>query len=65
MARRDNILKVIPVRIPDKIIDLVDQLVQSGFYSSRSSAIRMILTQYVLEETEKLEREYGTLVKAR
>lgn len=50
-------MKVIPVRLPDKIIEVIDKQVQEGFYANRSAAIRVIVTRYVLEETEKIEKE--------
>jgi Arc/MetJ-type ribon-helix-helix transcriptional regulator len=50
-------MKVIPVRLPDRIIDILDRLVQEGFYSNRSAAIRIIVTHYTLQETEKIEKE--------
>jgi len=50
-------MKVIPVRLPDKIIEVIDRMVQEGFYANRSAAIRIIVTRYVLEETEKVEKE--------
>jgi Arc/MetJ-type ribon-helix-helix transcriptional regulator len=43
-------MKVIPVRLPDKVIEVIDRLVQDGLYSNRSSAIRIIVTHYVLGE---------------
>jgi metal-responsive CopG/Arc/MetJ family transcriptional regulator len=46
-------MNVVPVRLPDKIIEEIDKMVQEGFYSNRSGAIRIIVTRYVLEETEK------------
>ncbi len=46
-------MNVVPIRLPDKIIEEIDKMVQEGFYSNRSSAIRIIVTRYVLEETEK------------
>jgi len=49
-------MKVIPVRLPEKIIETIDTLVQEGFYANRSAAIRIIVTRYVLEEAEKTER---------
>jgi len=49
-------MKVIPVRLPDKIIEIIDQQVQEGFYANRSAAIRVIVTRYVLKEAEKIER---------
>jgi len=50
-------MKVIPVRLPDRIIDIIDRLVREGFYANRSAAIRIIVTQYALQETEKIEKE--------
>ena len=43
-------MKVVPVRLPDKVIEVIDKLVQEGLYSNRSAAIRIIITHYVLEE---------------
>jgi Arc/MetJ-type ribon-helix-helix transcriptional regulator len=48
-------MKVIPVRLPDKIIEIIDKLVQEGFYANRSAAIRVIVTHHVLEGTENIE----------
>lgn len=50
-------MKVIPVRLPDRIIEIIDRMVQKGFYANRSAAIRVIVTHYVLEEMEKIEKE--------
>ncbi len=50
-------MKVIPVRLPDKIIEVIDSLVEQGFYANRSAAIRIIVTRYVLEEIEKTSKE--------
>jgi Arc/MetJ-type ribon-helix-helix transcriptional regulator len=46
-------MNVVPIRLPDKIIEEIDRMVQEGFYSNRSAAIRIIVTRYVLDETEK------------
>jgi Arc/MetJ-type ribon-helix-helix transcriptional regulator len=43
-------MKVIPVRLPDKVIALIDNLVQEGLYANRSAAIRVIITNYVLSK---------------
>lgn len=48
-------MKVIPIRLPDKIIEIIDEHVQEGLYANRSAAIRVIVTKYVLEEIEKEE----------
>jgi len=47
-------MKVIPVRLPDKVIEIIDKLVQEGFYANRSAAIRVIVTHYALQEKEKV-----------
>ncbi len=50
-------MKVIPVRLPDKIIEIIDKMVEEGFYANRSAAIRIIVTRYALEETETIEKK--------
>jgi len=40
------------VRLPDKIIEVLDKLVQEGYYANRSAAIRVIVTRYILEEAQ-------------
>jgi len=50
-------MKVIPVRLPDKIVEIIDKMVQEGFYANRSAAIRVIVTHHILQEAEKIERE--------
>ena len=45
-------MKIVPVRLPDKIIEVLDRLVQEGYYANRSAAIRMIVTRYILEEAQ-------------
>ena len=47
-------MKVIPVRLPDKIVEVIDRLVEEGLYANRSAAIRVIVTHYVLEEAKKI-----------
>jgi Arc/MetJ-type ribon-helix-helix transcriptional regulator len=49
-------MKVIPVRLPEKVIEIIDRLVQEGFYANRSAAIRVIITHYVLEEAERITK---------
>jgi len=49
-------MNVIPVRLPDKIVEILDKLVQEGFYANRSAAIRVIVTHHILEKIEKIER---------
>ena len=45
-------MRIIPVRLPDKIIEVLDKLVQEGYYANRSAAIRVIVTRYILEEVQ-------------
>ena len=48
-------MNVIPVRLPDKIVEILDKLVQEGYYANRSAAIRVIVTHHILEDIEKTE----------
>lgn len=50
-------MKVVPVRLPDKIIEIIDKQVQEGFYANRSAAIRIIVTRYILERAESMVKE--------
>ena len=49
-------MKVIPVRLPDKIVETIDHLVERGLFANRSAAIRIIVTNYALREMEKTAR---------
>ena len=53
-------MKVIPVRLPDKIVETVDHLVKEGLFANRSAAIRIIVTNYALREIEKAEQHADT-----
>jgi len=46
-------MKVIPVRLPEKIIKIIDKLVEEGIYANRSAAIRVVVTNYALKEEER------------
>jgi len=48
-------MKVIPVRLPDKIVETIDNLVKGGLFANRSAAIRIIVTNYALKEIERRE----------
>jgi hypothetical protein len=48
-------MKVIPVRLPDKIVETIDHLVKEGLFANRSAAIRIIVTNYALKEIERRE----------
>jgi len=41
-------LHIIPVRLPNKIVEKLDKLVQEGYYVNRSAAIRVIITHHLL-----------------
>ena len=42
-------VKVVNVRLPDKIIDWIDSLVAKEIYNSRSEAIREFSRSYVIK----------------
>lgn len=42
--------KVLNVRLPDELLDLLDALVLRGAFTSRSEAIRAFTREYVLEQ---------------
>jgi Arc/MetJ-type ribon-helix-helix transcriptional regulator len=46
-------LKLVPVRLPDKIVERLDELVEEGYYANRSAAIRVIITHHLLSSPEK------------
>ena len=48
---------VIPVRLPEKIIEVIDKLVDEGIYANRSAAIRVIVTRYILDETDYISKK--------
>jgi len=49
--------RVIPVRIDDKLLELIDELVRMGIYSSRSEAIRDLI-RFGLRRAERVKRVY-------
>ncbi len=52
-------MKVIPVRIDDKMLKNIDMLVKSGIYKSRSEALRKILEiglEKIDEEVEYIKK---------
>ena len=51
-------MKVIPVRIPDKIVEAIDKLVDEGIYANRSAAVRVIVTRYILDETNLIPNHH-------
>jgi hypothetical protein len=44
--------EILNVRLPAKIISVLDVLVEKGLYTNRSEAVREFLRQYVLERRE-------------
>lgn len=51
----------VQVRVPDKLLETLDEWIQEGRFKSRSDAIRVILSQY--EERERTREFYQTLDK--
>lgn len=52
----------VQVRVPDKLVETVDEWVKEGKFKSRSDAIRTVLSQY--EEKERT-REFYEMLKER
>jgi len=52
-------MKNITVKIPDRLLDLVDTLVEEGLFSSRSSVVRTALNVFliVLLNTSKVNQD--------
>lgn len=51
----------VQVRVPDKLIDSLDDWIEEGRFKSRSDAIRTVLSQY--EERERTREFYKLLDK--
>jgi putative addiction module CopG family antidote len=43
-------IQVLNIRLPEKIINWIDSLVESGIYSSRSEVIRDLMRDYVRDD---------------
>jgi len=41
-------VEVVNVRLPEKVIELLDSLVEQKLFNSRSEAVRELLRRYVL-----------------
>jgi len=46
-------MRIVPVRLPDKVVERLDELVGEGYYANRSAAIRVIITHHLLSQKEK------------
>ncbi len=44
-------IEIINIRLPDKIISMLDSLVDEGLFNSRSEAVREFSRQYIEEES--------------
>ena len=51
----------VQVRIPENLLERMDEWIEEGKFKSRSDAIRMILSQY--EEREKTREFYKLLTE--
>ena len=54
MRQGDSEVKVMPVRLADKIVEILDERVQGGVFANRSAAIRVIVTHYILKEENRI-----------
>jgi Arc/MetJ-type ribon-helix-helix transcriptional regulator len=52
MKKQSNNIEVITVRIPKEITNILDSLIKSGIYNSRSEAIREFLREFALEHKD-------------
>jgi Arc/MetJ-type ribon-helix-helix transcriptional regulator len=50
MNNKKSNIEVISVRLSKELVNVVDSLIRSGIYSSRSEAIREFLRDYALEK---------------
>ncbi|MBN1377353.1 ribbon-helix-helix protein, CopG family [Candidatus Woesearchaeota archaeon] len=44
-------IEIINIRLPDKIISMLDSLVDEGLFNSRSEAVREFSREYIEEES--------------
>ena len=51
----------VQIRVPDELLETLDEWIQRGKFRSRSDAIRVILAQY--EEREKIREFYKMLME--
>ena len=51
----------VQIRVPDELLETLDEWIQRGKFRSRSDAIRVILAQY--EEREKTREFYKMLME--
>lgn len=52
-------MKQVQVRIPDNLLETIDQWIERGKFKSRSDAIRIVLSQY--EERERTREFFKML----
>ena len=57
---RDTVAQV-QVRVPENLLEVLDEWIEEGRFKSRSDAIRVVLSQY--EEREKTREFYRLLYK--
>ena len=57
MVHKQN-LKLVSVHLPEKYIELLEQLVEMGLYPSRSEAIRVAVRDLIRRELWR-ERKYN------
>ena len=56
-----DIMTQVQVRVPENLLEVLDEWIEDGRFKSRSDAIRIILSQY--EEREKTREFYRMLNK--
>ena len=58
MCLRDDMTQV-QVRVPEVLLETIDEWIEEGKFKSRSDAIRIVLTQY--EERERIREFFKML----
>jgi len=48
-------MSILNVRLPEEILQWIDQLVAQGLYSNRSEAIRSFLRQHIIKHKQTLQ----------
>jgi len=61
MRRFDGKMRVLSLHIPETWIDLLDSLVEAGYYRSRAEAIRIAIRDFIRDEIRRLEAESDKL----
>jgi len=54
-------MRILSVWVPEKIVEVLDALVEAGRYPSRAEAVRAALKDFIREELKTMELEQDRL----